>query len=181
MDGALRSIDPPSTWKKSNKFKYIRPIVAHRYAIFLLKYSIGWRPKKDSIEKRPDWEKTRLRKDKIEKRPDWEKTRLRKDKIEKRPDWEKTRLRKDPIEKPGDWVTQGLRPYRRTDQEEFSFSQDRQTKLIKQWIIKVWAVKMVRSSDSEQWIIKEWAVCQKIWSVVPSKKVIYSRANSFIF
>ena len=26
---------------------------------------------------------------------------------------------------------QGLRPYRRTDQEEFSFSQDRQTKLIK--------------------------------------------------
>ena len=73
--------------------------LAHRYAIFLLKYSIGWRPKKDSIEKRPDWEKTRLRKDKIEKRPDWEKTRLRKDKIEKRQDWEKTRLRKDQIEK----------------------------------------------------------------------------------
>ena len=95
--------------------KLMAPGVAHRYAIFLLKYSIGWRPKKDSIEKRPDWEKTRLRKDPIEKRPDWE----------------KTRLRKDPIEKPGDWVTQGLRPYRRTDQEEFSFSQDRQTKLIK--------------------------------------------------
>ena len=29
-------------------------LIAHRYAIFLLKYSIGWRPKKDSIEKRPD-------------------------------------------------------------------------------------------------------------------------------
>ena len=52
------------------------PGLAHRYAIFLLKYSIGWRPKKDSIEKRPDWEKTRLRKDQIEKRPDWETWRL---------------------------------------------------------------------------------------------------------
>ena len=94
------------------------------------------RLRKDPIEKRPDWEKTRLRKDPIEKRPDWEKTRLRKDPIEKRPDWEKTRLRKDPIEKPGHWVTQGLRPYRRTDQEEGSFSQDRQTKLIKTVIYK---------------------------------------------
>ena len=28
--------------------------LAHRYATFLLKYSIGWRPKKDSIEKRSD-------------------------------------------------------------------------------------------------------------------------------
>ena len=84
--------------------KLMAPGVAHRYAIFLLKYSIGWRPKKDSIEKRPDWEKTRLRKDPIEKRPDWEKTRLRKDPIEKRSDWEKIRLRKDQIEKRSDWV-----------------------------------------------------------------------------
>ena len=29
-------------------------MVAHRYAIFLLKYSIGWRPQKDSIEKSSD-------------------------------------------------------------------------------------------------------------------------------
>ena len=32
----------------------ITKILAHRYAIFLLKYSIGWRPQKDSIEKRSD-------------------------------------------------------------------------------------------------------------------------------
>ena len=29
-------------------------LLAHRYATFLLKYSIGWRPQKDSIEKRSD-------------------------------------------------------------------------------------------------------------------------------
>ena len=135
--------------------------LAHRYATFLLKYSIGWRPQKDSIEKRSDWEKIWLRKDPIEKRFDWEKIRLRKDPIEKRSNWEKTRLRKDQIEKPADWVTQGLRPYR-TYQEEGSFSQDRHLVKIgkpswsKQWIIKVWAVKMVRSSGSEQWIIKKY-------------------------
>ena len=157
-----------------------------------LSSSWRWQPQKDSIEKRPDWEKTRLRKDPIEKRQDWEKTRLRKDQIEKRQDWEKTRLRKDQIEKRPDWEKTRLRNLEIEWRKVWDHTDEQIKKSLvlvkigkpswsKQWIIKVWAVKMVRSSDSEQWIIKEWAVCQKIWSVVPSKKVIYSRANSFIF
>ena len=63
------------------------PGLAHRYATFLLKYSIGWRP-----QKKFNWEKIRLRKDPIEKRSDWEKFRLRKDPIEKRSDWESLQM-----------------------------------------------------------------------------------------
>ena len=117
-----------------------------------------------------------LRKDPIENLSNWEKIRLRKDPIEKRSNWEKTRLRNLEIE----W----RKVWDHTDEQikkSLVLVKIGKPSWSKQWIIKVWAVKMVRSSDSEQWIIKEWAVCQKIWSVVPSKKVIYSRANSFIF
>ena len=53
----------------------------HFSVLGMLKYSIGWRPQKDPIEKRSDWEKIRLRKDSIENRSNWEEIWLRWDVI----------------------------------------------------------------------------------------------------
>ena len=171
----------------------------HFSVLGMLKYSIGWRPQKDPIEKRSDWEKIRLRKDPIEKRSDWEKIRLRKDPIEKRSDWEKIRLRKDSIEKRSNWEKIQLRiasietsldwEKTRMGNAEIEWHEDwNQTEHI---MMKVILVKMGKSRWSKQWInykkrgsrgseqliIDEWAVCREIWSIVPLKKDIYSMAH----
>ena len=116
----------------------------HFSVLGMLKYSIGWRPQKDPIEKRSDWEKIRLRKDLIEKRFDWEKIRLRKDSIEKRSNWEKIQLRIASIETSLDWEKT------RMGNAEIEWHEDwNQTEHI---MMKVILVKMGKSRWSKQWI-----------------------------
>ena len=138
------------------------PGLAHRYATFLLKYSIGWRPKKEF-----NWEKIRLRKDSIEKRSNWGKIQLRIASIETSLDWEKTRMGNAEIEWHEDW-----------NQTEHIMMKVILVKMGKSRWSKQWINYKKRGSrGSEQLIIDEWAVCREIWSIVPLKKDIYSMAH----
>ena len=154
------------TWKWSHKFyNWFRILVVS--CPTRLSSSWWWRPQKDPIEKRSDWEKIRLRKDSIEKRSNWEKIQLRIASIETSLDWEKTRMRNAEIEWHEDW-----------NQTEHIMMKVILVKMGKSRWSKQWINYKKRGSrGSEQLIIDEWAVCREIWSIVPLKKDIYSMAH----